>query len=178
NVVLEPDGRGGEKVKLLDFGIAHDRSVVGVNAKLTVAGEVLGTVGYMAPEQCVGQGVDVRSDLYALGVLLWEMLAGFSLFEEDLPRSDYLLAQMRLSPTPANELAPDAPEALDGIIRGLLAHLQKDRLGDPGEVRRALLDLLGEPAEAAPPAAASAEPDPWASLPRLARGTFDAHLQF
>ncbi|MFK7987894.1 MAG: serine/threonine protein kinase [Sandaracinaceae bacterium] len=161
NVVLEPDGRRGEKVKLLDFGIAHDRSVAGVNAKLTVAGEVLGTMGYMAPEQAVGQQVDVRSDLYALGVLLWEMLAGFSLFDEDIAKQDYFLAQMRLDPTPTTELAPGSPPELDALVRELLKHLQSERPDDPWAVQATLLGLL-EGAAAASPAemAPIAQPAP------------------
>ncbi|MCA9605341.1 MAG: serine/threonine protein kinase [Myxococcales bacterium] len=163
NIVLEPDGRGGETVKLLDFGIAHDRSTAGLNAKLTGFGEVLGTVGYMAPEQSVGQGVDVRSDLYAIGVLLWEMIAGFPLFDDDLEQKDYFLVQMREKPAPISELAADAPEALTQLVASLLALKQTDRPEDPNAVRDQLL-ALSERAEAAPAPAPPAAP-PMAAPP-------------
>jgi len=151
NIVLEPDGEGGERVEVLDFGIAHDREVTDENQKLTRMGQVLGTVGYMPPEQAVGQAIDVRADLYALGVLVWEMLAGFPLFDEDISRQDYLLAQMRNTPDPVRDLAPDAPPALTDLVASLLQGQPNDRPGDPWAVRDQLLAML--PAEQSAPAA-------------------------
>jgi len=142
NIVLEPDGRGGERVEVLDFGIAHDKEVVDESAKLTRMGQVLGTLGYMPPEQAVGQAIDVRADLYALGVLLWEMLAGFPLFDEDLSRQEYLLRQMRDTPDPVSDLDPDAPPALTDLVARLLAHEASGRPDDPWAVRDQLLAML------------------------------------
>jgi serine/threonine protein kinase len=161
NVVLEPDGVGGEKVKLLDFGIAHDRSEAGRKAKLTRFGEVLGTFGYMAPEQAVGQAVDVRSDLYALGVLIWEMIAGFPLFDEDLDQRGFFLAQASNTPHAIRDLAPDAPEGLTTLVASLLAVHQGDRPTDPWAVRDDLLTLLAPvPTEHAVPNRSSSSAHP------------------
>ena len=144
NIVLEPDDAGGETVKLLDFGIAHDKAVTNQKAKLTMMGEVVGTVGYMAPEQTLGQPVDGRCDLYGLGVLLWEMLAGRPLFDEDLELRDFLTTQLTQPPQPIREIAPATPEALAALVHRLLAYQKTERPDDASIVRAELLSVLGE----------------------------------
>src|SRR6204780_5591375 len=81
NVKIKPDGQ----VKVLDFGLAKSGGIAEVTSDsptaLTVAGMILGTAGYMSPEQAKGKGVDKRADIWAFGVVLYEMLTGKRLFE-------------------------------------------------------------------------------------------------
>src|SRR6185436_19046139 len=87
NVLVERREDGSDLVKVLDFGIAHvaprDAAAPGAHAhrELTRVGTVMGTPGYMSPEQAVGDKVDHRTDLYALVVVLWESIAGAELWD-------------------------------------------------------------------------------------------------
>lgn len=105
----------GDRVKITDFGIAHMSTSSG-----TLAGTVLGSPRYMAPEQVVGKAVDGRSDLFALGVLLYEMLTGESPFEGDnINTTMYRIVNE--APVPPKTLAPRIPEAFDYIVAKALA---------------------------------------------------------
>ncbi len=76
NIVLVKDGRGEESVRIVDFGLAKLLRNDPANPNLTQSGEVFGTPNYMSPEQCLGRGVDVRSDIYSFGCLMHEMYLG------------------------------------------------------------------------------------------------------
>ena len=105
----------GDRIKITDFGIAHMSTSSG-----TLAGTVLGSPRYMAPEQVVGKPVDGRSDLFALGVLLYEMLTGESPFEGDnINTTMYRIVNE--SPVPPKTIAPRIPEAFDYIVAKALA---------------------------------------------------------
>ena len=147
NVVLEPDGEGHETVKLLDFGIAHIASGdETVDDTLTQQGTMVGTLGYMAPEQALGQGVDGRSDLYALGILLWEMVHGQPIFDESLSASAYLDLLVR---EPRPPVTAEAPEAFAELVARLLAFEAHARPTSAEVVRdelRALIALAPEEA--------------------------------
>lgn len=105
NVFVLPDG----SVKVTDFGVAH---IEDGDAGLTRAGQVLGTLGYMSPEQVGGQAVDARADIFATGVMLFEMLVGANPFHADQPT------------TVMYRIAYEEPPALDPIVPGLPAHVQ------------------------------------------------------
>jgi len=118
---LKPDNvqlieRGGQKdfVKVLDFGIAK---VGGSTSKLTQAGQVFGTPHYMSPEQCAGTNVDHRTDIYALGVMLYEMACGKVPFDAD-NLMGILTKHLYENPIAPRELAPpaDISPALESII--------------------------------------------------------------
>lgn len=143
NVMLEErdEGGGGLHVRVLDFGIARvvddERSEVAGARKLTKVGTVLGTPGYMAPEQALGESVDERADLYALGVVLWECITGRELFSgSDVPA--ILTAQLTTTVEPLGAIVHGVPAELDALIFRLLSPKRDDRPRRASEVRDAL----------------------------------------
>ncbi len=126
NIVL----RGGETPVILDFGMSH----LGNATRLTHAGDVLGTPAYMAPEQIEGRGADPRSDLYAVGAILYEMLSGGPPFSaETLPE----LCRKVCESEPA-ALDAAIPDAVRSVAMGLLAKDPSRRLGPAADVAAAL----------------------------------------
>jgi len=115
NVLVQSDG----KIKLTDFGIAH---VKNSDLVRTQAGEVLGTPLYTSPEQLLERGVDGRSDLFAVGVMLYEMLTGQPPFEGD-NLANVSTKIVNEEPTPVSSLNPQVPDKLESIIHRAL---QKD----------------------------------------------------
>ena len=130
NVVIAPDG----SAKLMDFGLARSNA----DARLTTDGAILGTVFYLAPEQAQGQEVDGRADLYALGVMLYEMTTGSLPFDGD-PVS-VLARHIQAPPAPPRTLRPDLPPALESVILKLLAKKPADRFASAREVAAALAE--------------------------------------
>ncbi len=131
NVFLTDDGR----LKILDFGLARfartDDAGDGVwggvfVATVTSPGAILGTVGYMSPEQVRGMPVDARSDIFSLGAVLYEMLTGRRAFHGDTP-SDTLAAILTQDPPPAKTTAGDVPKSLGVIIRRCLEKAPDER---------------------------------------------------
>ncbi len=122
---------------LSDFGIAH---IAASSINLTGSGAIMGTPAYMSPEQIQpGIEVDHRSDLYALGVVLFEMLAGQPPYHEET--SPKVLIQHLLSPIPAiRDLRPELPEACDAVVRRALAKDPTHRYATAGEMAA---DLVG-----------------------------------
>jgi serine/threonine protein kinase len=121
NVHLAPDPAvpGGERVKVLDFGIAKFLSETG--GKKTTVGLVLGTPKYMSPEQCEGRDkVDHQVDVYALGVILYEALAGKPPFDAESGAA-LLRQHMIRPPPPLRDQAPHVPPALHELVHEMLA---------------------------------------------------------
>ena len=119
NVLLDMAGRA----VVTDFGIAR----VSEAQPLTATGTVLGTVQYMSPELVTGEALDGRSDLYALGVLLFRMLTGRFPFERT-SASAVLVAHVNSAPPRLHEYRPDAPDALDALVAALLEKRPDDRV--------------------------------------------------
>lgn len=121
-------------LKLMDFGIAR---VLG-SARLTREGRLIGTLEYMSPEQIRGQETDARSDLYSLGILLYEILSGRVPFQSG---SDYELmrSQVEVAPPPPRQFAPHIPESVERIILRALAKEPEDRFQSAAEFREAIL---------------------------------------
>ncbi|MEX2535153.1 MAG: protein kinase [Trueperaceae bacterium] len=131
------------QVKILDFGLAKQDGTVG----LTSPGVVVGTLEYMSPEQVRGAPLDGRSDIWALGVVLYEMLAGVSPFA---PISGVaggiaagILRIIRDEPEPLNSLRPDVPPALQGVIERALRKAPDERYASALELLSDLEMLLG-----------------------------------
>jgi len=149
-------GKGGERVKLLDFGLAKMLSDedVAEDGTLTRRGRIVGTPAYMAPEQITGTGLDVRADVYATGILLYELLADRRPFLSER-RSELLRAHLLQAPPPLSESRPELevhPE-LEMIIMRCLAKAPEARYADAGAVLQALLALPDDPARLLRPAA-------------------------
>jgi tetratricopeptide (TPR) repeat protein/tRNA A-37 threonylcarbamoyl transferase component Bud32 len=126
-------------VKLLDFGIAT--AAEHLRDRRTGSGQVKGTFGYLSPEQADGRRVDGRSDLFALGVVLYEALTGVSLFRgRNAIHSLRLLTGMQV--LPPSRLCPELDPRLDGVIQALLAVDPDHRPPDGNAVARALVPLV------------------------------------
>ncbi|MCZ7682724.1 MAG: protein kinase [Sandaracinaceae bacterium] len=126
NVHLVPRGSDPDFVKVLDFGIA--KVAGGADKKLTRAGQVFGTPHYMSPEQCSGRDVDHRTDIYALGVMLYEMACGQVPFDADTLMG-VLTKHVYEQPVPPHQLAAGAPvpAGLEAVILKCLAKQPADR---------------------------------------------------
>ena len=179
NVKLSPDGR----VKVLDFGLAKamaadasGRSDSAISPTITslgtMAGVVLGTAAYMAPEQARGSSVDRRADIWSFGAVLWEMLTGKRAFEGDTV-SDTLASVLR-APIEWKDLPLATPRGVVRLLERCLERDPKKRLRDIGEARIALETLGAEPdVPAAAPAATAprkASALPWALFALAAIG--------
>jgi serine/threonine protein kinase len=133
NVMLRAAGNGEHRVKVLDFGIAKVNTELG-GAALTRAGTIFGTPNYMSPEQALGRPVDGRTDLYALGVLLYEMLAGSTPFSSDNLVA-VLVAQLTAPPP---ELPASVPLPVRQLVSTLLAKPPEERFQSAAEVVAAI----------------------------------------
>jgi len=152
NVLLGDDGIA----RLTDFGLARSLA-----SRLTVEGAVVGTVFYMAPELALGQPYDGRADLYSLGVMLYELLAGRLPFIADEPIG--VISQHLYAPVvPPSTYNSQIPPALDALILRLMSKDPHDRPASAGALCQALA-LLETPVVAAPAEAVS-------PLERIARG--------
>jgi len=133
-------GRDDEFVKVLDFGIAKVRGVA-----LTHSGMVFGTPEYMSPEQLRGRTLDGRSDLYALGVVLFEMLTGRLPFECATPE-EWMTAHLERLPPTVSESAPDGelPRELEALVARLLAKDPAARPATAEELSEQLAAAVGD----------------------------------
>ncbi len=181
NVLVTPQG----KVKVTDFGIARAES----GEPLTKTGAVLGTATYFSPEQAQGFALDGRSDVYALGVVLYELLTGTAPFIAASPVS-VAYKHVRETPAPPSSVEPDVPGAMDRIVLTAMAKDVDERYQSAQDLRGDLLrfergrPLVGAPMTAivapvastlvaaplvAPAPAGPASPPPAAATPRKGR---------
>src|ERR1700683_5122635 len=129
-----------DRVKILDFGLAKltrpeteadaDAETVQVN---TEPGQVMGTVGYMSPEQVRGKAADHRSDLFAFGSILYEMLSGQRAFQGETP-ADTMSAILKEEPAELSETARNVPPALERIVRHCLEKIPAHRFQSAGDL--------------------------------------------
>jgi serine/threonine protein kinase/Tol biopolymer transport system component len=163
NIKLRPDGT----VKVLDFGLAKAWEADGdqidsthsptLTQHATAAGILLGTAAYMAPEQAAGQPADRRADVWAFGVVLWEMLTGRKLFEGETV--SHVLASVLKDHPDLSALPRDLPPRLNDLVERCLRKKPKRRLQSIGDARVLLEDYLSDPVSfqpAQPPAAVAA----------------------
>ncbi|MBE7217714.1 MAG: protein kinase [Caulobacteraceae bacterium] len=137
NVMLLPDGRS---IKILDFGIAHVTEGEGYDEDdglKTQIGQVLGSPRYMSPEQALGRELDGRSDLFSVGVVLYELATGRKAFSGVSPAT-LALQITQQEPPPLSEVASDTPRGLQFIINKLLAKRPERRFRDGAQLGEAL----------------------------------------
>jgi serine/threonine-protein kinase len=158
NVILEPLRRGGDFVKVVDFGLAKLRADSQAGPGVTSPGIVCGTPDYMAPEQGRGDTIDGRSDLYAVGVILFQLLTGRLPFEADSPTQVVMMHLTVPVPDP-RQVAPERhiPDPLVDVLMKALAKDVRKRFQDAQEYADALKYALHQ-AESLPPERPSLPP--------------------
>jgi serine/threonine-protein kinase len=141
NVFLQQRG-GKEVVKLIDFGIAKTTVLGDDGASLTQTGMVCGTPAFMSPEQARGEKIDERTDIYSLGCLAYQMLAGRQPFVANTP-AEALYQQLFVEPTPLREVAPqqNIPANLDAIVLTCMRKNRNLRFQSMDDINRALENL-------------------------------------
>jgi eukaryotic-like serine/threonine-protein kinase len=141
NVILVPDPEapGGHRAVVMDFGLAKELVQDPARRKLTTTGIVLGTPEFMSPEQIRGKPLDARSDIYALGILAFELFAGDLPFDGGTSQ-DKMIARLRGQPTMLRTLRPDLPPRLEAALARALAM-------DPAN-RFPTMDAFGDALEA------------------------------
>lgn len=122
-------------VKLVDFGIAKVGDALG--KRLTVSGEILGTIRYMSPEQARCEPLDARSDIYSLGAMAYEILTGMPPFRGS-DALHVITAHLEEEPEPVRRLAPEVPAAVDAMVLKMLAKAPEDRYPSMKAVVQAL----------------------------------------
>ena len=137
NIYVTPAGRP----KVLDFGIAKLRPELGGSA--TQTGSLLGTPHYMSPEQALGKPVDLRTDIYAMGVILFECATGRKPFSGD-SLFDLLRKHIDEAPPPPHLLRPDMPPAMEQVILRALAKDPNHRFQSAGELAQALMQSTAQ----------------------------------
>ncbi|WP_326597975.1 protein kinase domain-containing protein [Streptomyces sp. NBC_01803] len=128
NVIITETGT----VKVMDFGIA--RALHGAAQTMTQTGMVMGTPQYLSPEQALGKVIDTRSDLYAVGCLLYELLTLRPPFIGETPLA-VVYQHVQDTPRPPSEVAPEVPPELDGLVMRALAKDPDDRFQSAEEMR-------------------------------------------
>jgi serine/threonine protein kinase/Tol biopolymer transport system component len=136
----------GDQVKVLDFGLAHleadpaspdDDSLTDTRSRITDPGMVMGTVSYMAPEQVRGAEIDQRSDIFALGAVLYEMLTGRRAFQRDTS-AETMTAVLREEPLHSSELNKVLPPVIERIVRKCLEKQPESRFQNADDLAFAL----------------------------------------
>ena len=135
NIMITPAG----SIKVMDFGIAR----TSLMESMTMTGMYMGTPQYSSPEQAGGDAVDIRSDIYSLGVVLYQLLTGAVPFQADTPQA-LLLRVMRGNPVPVSSLRVDLPKPLSDLVDKMLVRDPAGRFQSPEELLSALRPLLGQ----------------------------------
>lgn len=152
NIMLLPGG----VVKVMDFGIAK----IPKAETLTMVDKAIGTVYYLSPEQASGHKIDLRADLYSVGVLLYEMVTGTLPFVAESSVS-VLMSHIREKPVPPTQINPNIPRGLEQIILRLMEKNPDDRFQSAGQVNRQLFKLKNDPlivfVDTRPPRTATSE---------------------
>ena len=142
NVILLPGATGELRAVVTDFGLAHIRRDSDATEEVTTTGEVFGTPTYMSPEQIEGRPVTPAADIYALGVVMYEMLTGTAPFVGDTPLTTAVKRLKEPAPSPRTH-APHLSPVWDRTILRCLERQPEDRFASPNDVARSLSGDLG-----------------------------------
>ncbi len=166
-----PDGRLSH-AKILDFGIGRSMG----DSRLTNAGEIFGTPQYMAPERVTTNDAGASSDVYALGVILFEMVTGRLPFEsKDIP--GFFIKHLQEPPPKPSQLVPDIPRRLEELILKMLEKKVEDRPVDAHAVVKALEPMVPKGAEAPMPPVSAPAPRAQSAAPTLPPTTLERWAQ-
>ncbi|MEO7731050.1 MAG: serine/threonine-protein kinase [Kofleriaceae bacterium] len=158
-LVLDPEVPGGERIKLLDFGIAKLAGDATTTAHVTKTGAVMGTPTYMAPEQCRGVVVDHRADLYALGCIVFELCTGQPPFQGE-GTGDVIGAHIHVPPPTLGALDVRVPPAVELLVARLLMKAPAQRVQTADELIRGIDAIVGGRGSGPMVTSASARPAP------------------
>ena len=131
--ILVTRARGGVEVKVLDFGIAKLRDLSPGSNTLTGKGTIVGTPLYMSPEQCMGEEIDRRSDIYSLGVVLYEMLTGVVPFDSPTPTA-VIVQHVTVAPPPLRQVNREISPGIEQAVLHALEKRKEDRPQTAGEL--------------------------------------------
>jgi serine/threonine protein kinase len=145
NIFLVRQSDGGTFPKLLDFGVSRSTER-NQGHTITREGVVMGTPEYVSPEQARGRPADVRSDIYSLGVVMYEALAGRLPFQADNP-ADLIVAVLNAHPVPLSSFRPDLGEGVAQLVSKAIARDPEARFQNAEEMRGAVVELLGQGAQ-------------------------------
>jgi len=159
NVMIDAQG----SIKIMDFGIARS-----MEAGTRLTGSMVGTPAYMAPEQVSGRAVDYQTDVYSLGLVLYEIFTGTPAFQAENAVA-VALKQTRESPTPPHEIEPTVPVAVERAVMKCLEKEPARRFQSVAELKRALKGSLSTPGQI------QAAPTPNAAQPSRQRATVASH---
>ncbi|HEX6835307.1 MAG TPA: serine/threonine-protein kinase, partial [Polyangia bacterium] len=140
NILLQPDEETGEAPKIIDFGLA--KTAAPTAAPLTRAGQIVGTPQYMAPEQIARKEVDARTDVYALGSVLYAMLCGRPPFPDTGDDVQLLYRQVHEPVEPVRVHAPHVSAELEEVVLRALAKAPADRFQSAADFARALVPAV------------------------------------
>jgi serine/threonine protein kinase len=159
NIMLIEAPNGSDWAKVLDFGIAKIKEPVGgTDPALTAPNLIIGTPQYMSPEQCSqASEIDSRSDIYSLGIIIYEMLTGHVPFTGDSPTA-IMMKQLQEPPPSVMEERDDLPPQVGMVITSALAKRPEDRFQSAGELSEALAAAANGKAAASAVAAAATNP--------------------
>src|SRR6266571_2137372 len=137
NIMLVVGDGGGDRAVVMDFGLAKERRADPAIAKLTATGIILGTPEFMSPEQIRGKPLDARSDLYAMGIVAFEMFTGKLPFQ-GRNAQEMMIARLRSQPVPIRSLRSDVPDAVEKALTKALQTNPDDRFATAIEFAEAL----------------------------------------
>lgn len=170
NIMLDDAGNA----KVTDFGIAY---VADAKTKLTQDGSIIGTPEYLSPEQCEGKTVDGRSDIYSLGVTLYELLTGKTPYEADTPVS-MLMKIVKGNFPPIGQVNPAVPEPVQKIVEKMMQTDPQNRYANTDELLKELQEVEKVPTipeVSAAPGSAIKQPEP-AAVPAVTH-SIEPHFQ-
>jgi serine/threonine-protein kinase len=162
--IIVADSQTGLRVKVLDFGIAKLRDLPITDDSLTQTGAVLGTPRYMSPEQCMGEELDGRSDIYSLGVILYEMLSGVTPFNSP-SLTALIMQQVNQLPPSLRAVNANITPAIEQVVMWALEKKPEARPQTAGALGQALRNAVSGEAQARPTVHQQAKTYPAPSVP-------------